>query len=362
MAHPAFLCANAISAASMLSLTTTATTPAASTNRASGTLGNAVKTGTGAGRLAVGGAFTGTADAQYVVQIHDISGGSEVGQAKYRWSDNGGASWNASGVTTSGAAATLSNGVTITFIGALETDFALYDQWAFKAFAAYAEGRTLEGSLASEFRSSDLTDFAIAVDLGAATAVDTVALYGLNSTGGAVTLQGNASPSWASPTFSQALTVANGKAYANFASQSLRYWRVKFVGMTSADAYLRVRKLWLGAQKTAPRPYEDGYSAGVAVSVLSSLSADGVEVGGIQGTARLWNVKFGVVSAAEKTAFDAVQTAIIAAGGVFFFYDPELAEVFYVRSKADLGFDHGFRGNIRASVGLYPMTLREITR
>ncbi|MBW2093056.1 MAG: hypothetical protein JRI34_13150, partial [Deltaproteobacteria bacterium] len=47
------------------------------------------------------GDYTGLVDREYLVEIDTVSMGYEIGQATFRWSDNGGASWNAQGVTTS---------------------------------------------------------------------------------------------------------------------------------------------------------------------------------------------------------------------------------------------------------------------
>lgn len=86
----------------------------------------AVITGAGLDDLTSGGAFTGTGVINFKAEI-DAEGTPDT----FKWSDTGGATWNAEGVAITGAAQTLSNGVTITF--AATTGHTLADYWTFAA-------------------------------------------------------------------------------------------------------------------------------------------------------------------------------------------------------------------------------------
>ena len=64
-----------------------------------GVVTTALKEGTGAATLTPSGGFTGPVDLEYVVQIDGLGTG-ETGSSTFKWSDDGGATWDATGVTT----------------------------------------------------------------------------------------------------------------------------------------------------------------------------------------------------------------------------------------------------------------------
>jgi len=82
--------------------------------------------GTGLNDLSTSGDFSGTSFLNYRVEIDSI-GATDT----FRWSDDGGATWDASGVAITGAAQTLNNGIIVTF-GAV-TGHTLNDYWNFYA-------------------------------------------------------------------------------------------------------------------------------------------------------------------------------------------------------------------------------------
>lgn len=84
-------------------------------------------TGSGLDDATSGGTYTGVSRAKYLVQI-DATGTPDT----FKWSDDNGSSWT-SGVSITGAAQSLSNGVTITF--AATTGHTLADEWSFWAGA-----------------------------------------------------------------------------------------------------------------------------------------------------------------------------------------------------------------------------------
>lgn len=74
--------------------------------------------------LTTGGDFTGSAALDYKVEI-DAAGAPDT----FRWSDDGGSTWDASGVAITGSAQTLNNGVTVAFD--LTTGGTVGDAWTF---------------------------------------------------------------------------------------------------------------------------------------------------------------------------------------------------------------------------------------
>jgi len=91
-------------------------------------IGDAVFGGTGLDDATSGGAFTGDATTNYVVEI-DAAGSPDT----FKWSSDGGSTWNATGVAITGSAQELNNGVTVTF--AATTGHTVGDVWSFTATA-----------------------------------------------------------------------------------------------------------------------------------------------------------------------------------------------------------------------------------
>ncbi len=92
--------------------------------KATSSVGSAAFTGTGLDDMTTGGTFIGSSALNYRVEI-DATGTPDT----FRWSDDGGSTWDASGVAITGSAQTLYNGVTVTF-GAT-TGHTLADYWDF---------------------------------------------------------------------------------------------------------------------------------------------------------------------------------------------------------------------------------------
>ena len=76
-----------------------------------------------------GGTFTGTSDLSYKVEI-DGTGTPDT----FKWSDDGGSTWDAETVAITGSAQTLNNGVTVTF--AATTGHTSTNSWTFKGLSS----------------------------------------------------------------------------------------------------------------------------------------------------------------------------------------------------------------------------------
>ncbi|GEM_PF-3057489 len=97
--------------------------------RLSTKVGKVVFSGSGLNDATSGGTFSGSTSLDYKVQIDGL-GTPDT----FKWSDDGGATWNATGVAITGSAQTLNNGVTITF--AATTGHTNGDSWSFVAGGA----------------------------------------------------------------------------------------------------------------------------------------------------------------------------------------------------------------------------------
>lgn len=94
------------------------------------TLSSLAKTGTGSGTMGAGGDCTQASDLNYKVEI-DLAG--ELKTATFKWSDDGGSSWDAEDVLTERSFLDLNNGVQVWFKSASGTDFDLGDYWTWTA-------------------------------------------------------------------------------------------------------------------------------------------------------------------------------------------------------------------------------------
>ena len=93
----------------------------------------------------------------------------------------------------------------------------------------------------------------IVFDLGTATKITAFSMFTFNLTSGAtVTLQANASNSWGSPSYSQALTIATDADGAvlprivYFLDQTYRYWRVLLADSGNTATYLQIGRIAAG--------------------------------------------------------------------------------------------------------------------
>ena len=102
----------------------------------------------------------------------------------------------------------------------------------------------------------------IKFDLGTATALTCVGIFAHTLTASAtVTLQANATDSWGSPTYSQALTMASDsdsvvlEQIVFCLSQEFRWWRITFADAGNANAYIQVGRIIAGAYYEFDRNY-----------------------------------------------------------------------------------------------------------
>ena len=229
-----FLQNNKITAASML-------TPAST---AAGFVGGAGKvSGTGSALMYGAGSYTYTNTLLYVVQIDDISAGTEIGQATFRWrtSETTSGAWEATGVSTSTSLTALSNGVSVAFIGGSGSDFALYDSFKLEAQATFSVENLITFDRNILFRSG--ATYPIVINFGSPQNITAIAIFDHNLTGtGTLTLQGNTSDSWGSPAYSQALPITNPSIF--YLNQTYAYWRI--VPVDPAITYFEASHIFAG--------------------------------------------------------------------------------------------------------------------
>lgn len=238
-----------------------------SSSQAFAPIGPAVKEGTGGATLITGGTYTGDDEIEYTVEIEDVSGGTSIGQAIFRWKTSESSGWEAQGVLTSASEIALNNGVNVKFQAGTAPDFALGDLWTFKVIRYWSHLKVRDLDPDTAWHSKDAPDAAewIKFDRGAGASgsVRCAAIGPHNLTsGGTFTLEGNATDSWASPAFSQAFTHRAGVMLIYFAAETHRWWRLKLEDAANPAGFIEVGEVHVGDYFEPSRNFLQGFREG----------------------------------------------------------------------------------------------------
>lgn len=186
----------------------------------------------------------------YYIEIDSVSAGNSVGEATFKWSNDGGATFEATGVTTSTALTLLEDEIYVVFTAGTGNDFELGDRWDFRTYVPFHPDGLVDGNRDTEWRSLDVADaINIVADLGSAQTVDAVALLDHNfSSGATITLEANTTDSWGAVPLSESLTWQSGKIlkYLTTTPRSYRYWRLVVTDTGNTNPYLQISEWFLG--------------------------------------------------------------------------------------------------------------------
>jgi hypothetical protein len=105
-------------------------------SQGAGTIRQPKKTGTGTTTMTPSGSYTGASNLSYIVQC-DLAG-SVDGAATFKWKTSESSGWEATGVSATTSATSLSNGVNVTFSAGT---LVLNDKWQFPVYAEYGPGK-----------------------------------------------------------------------------------------------------------------------------------------------------------------------------------------------------------------------------
>ncbi|MCP4568140.1 MAG: hypothetical protein GY841_11235, partial [FCB group bacterium] len=211
------------------------------------------KDGTGSASIGVTGDFGAAIDLLYTVEIDDVSGGTENGEATFQWrtSENDVDDWEETGVVTRATPAYalsadgLGGGLSVEWVGRVGNDFALADEWRWTAKATYGSERLLDQDRQTFWKSTNDNEETIIIDLEEATLVTAVVIHDHNFTEDAtITIQGNASDSWGSPTYEYEFTAITDPLFV-YISETFRYWRILIEDDTNSDGFIQIGNIGL---------------------------------------------------------------------------------------------------------------------
>ncbi|MCA9773537.1 MAG: hypothetical protein KC466_14070 [Myxococcales bacterium] len=326
---------------------------------AAGVASGARKEAVGAATLDVQGPYTGTDERVYVVEIDSVGTGTEVGEATFRWSRDGGAGFVAAGIPTSSAPAILEDGLRIAFTGGDGADFAPGDRWTFKALVPHGTARLWDRDRSTAMRTADLSDFALVVDFGEAKSADTVILFDHNLSAATVTLEGNDTDTWSAPAVSVPVAFAAERMHATFPSAAQRYWRLRVEGMSAAETYFALGQLFVGPRIEPVTRFRDGFAEIHEIAATASDSASGARRRWVHRLPRRFELEWETFAPGElATLRDQFRADAGGARRPFFFHHGDLGELLLVRWDEGIRFEH--RPGAPSDHGTVRVALREV--
>src|SRR6266446_5006171 len=158
-------------------------------SQAAGTVSKPQKEGAGSATAILNNTFTGVNVVDFYAEIQTTG---EIGVATFKWSNDGGVTFIASGVVTSTSPITLQNGVTIQWTQGACNDVVIGDNWRFKGYLPYGRNKALDRDRDTEWRSTGVASESLTFDLGSAQVPTVLVILDHNLTaGGSFRLQGS---------------------------------------------------------------------------------------------------------------------------------------------------------------------------
>jgi hypothetical protein len=226
-------------------------------SQAAGTVSKPQKEGAGASVATLNGAFSGSDDLDYYVEVESTG---EIGTATFKWSDDGGQTFDATGVGTSTGFVVLNNGVQIKWSQGAGNDVVAGDIWRWKGYLPYHRNKLLDRERDSEWRSSSAAAQTLTFDLGTAQQPQALVLLDHNLTSAAsIVLQGS-SNNFGSVAVAYNVPWQTGSLlyFLGAPLQTLRYWRLQLSDGANPDGYLRASEIFLGGYTRLSRTFELG--------------------------------------------------------------------------------------------------------
>lgn len=116
-----------------------------------------------------------------------------------------------------------------------------------EASTSLIDDNVVDEFVAKKWRSTgDSTEYLL-FDLGSSTTIKMVAIFSHNLTSGAtITLQGNDTDSWGSPTYDETVDWS-AVAIVQFLNETLRYWRIVINDASNPDGYIEIGRVCGGS-------------------------------------------------------------------------------------------------------------------
>lgn len=269
------------------------------------------KEGAGAANATIGGSYSGTNDLDYYVEIQSTG---EIGAATFRWSQDGGDSFVASGVSTSTAPVALNNGLTIQWTQGSGNDVVTGDIWRFKAYLPYHRRKVLDRERDSEWRSTSVVSQNLTFDLGSAQQPSVLVILDHNLTSSAsIVLQCSSASNFSSITTQWVIPWRSGSIlhFLGAPLQTRQYWRLLLSNAGNTDGYLRISEVFLGGYTQLARTFDLGDFRGKTRAGQRDRTNSGKFYGAVNAVVRVFDLSWVRLDQTDRdsliiTVFDAL--------------------------------------------------------
>lgn len=209
--------------------------------------------------------------------------------------------------------------------------------------AFYPKGNLVNGRPSKPFRTTDHTAEWIKVDLGSAKVIKFVGLLNHNlSSGATITIEGNATDSWATPTYTATMTwvVANCFKIIN---QEFRWWRVTIADAGNTDGYIQIGQWLVGTHTVLTHNWHYGSSTSISYNNIRLMTAYKQEWVYALNSGTSYYLNFEYVTAADRAEYDTL--FILTQGGFYpFLLIPDIDVAACYWGKIQDVYQYGMQG------------------
>lgn len=279
-------------------------------SQATGVASKAQKAGSGSGTMAVSGTYSNAQNLDYVIEIETTG---EIGTATFKWSDDGGATWDATGVATSTSPVSLNNGLSVAWTQGDGNDVVDGDIWRFKGFLPYHRMYLLDRERDTEWRSASVgSAVTLDVDLGSAMAPQALALLDHNLTSAAtIRIQGSSLSNYSVLSVNELIPWRTGALLYYLTNASpYRYWRLSITDTANPAGYLRASEWFLGLYADLRMTYELGDAQGKMRVGKREQMLSGKYYGQLNAVVRTFDLTWERVEVEDRTTLFAVFDAL----------------------------------------------------
>lgn len=213
-------------------------------------------------------------------------------------------------MATSDSLITLADGVRVKWVSGQGDDFSLHDSWTILATRAFGVHALLDKDRDTAWEAEACSDEALTFDLGSSRQVRALVLADHNlSATASVTLMAHTTDSWASPSFSQALSIASPNTTL-FLDQTYRYWRLALADAANPAQVVSLGQVYLGDYFEPSHTFSVGYQHALVAGRTLVATDSGKVAGSARGTAQSYSLEFKRLTSSDLDGFTAMYQAV----------------------------------------------------
>ncbi len=239
-----------------------------------------------------------------------------------------------------------------------DTDFTLTPS---TAAANFPETNLQDQRLSEQWRMTQITSQSLVIDAGVGNTITATAaaIAAHNLTNGAtITIQGNASDSWGSPTLDEAFAFDADLMVVFFDSAAFRFWRFELDDAGNTESFLRIGRMFLGTYLEIDNEPMRDFNEEQLDSTRTQYSPTGQAYSDEGILLRQYSLTFAFLNQTEKNNLQTMFATIKRAKSLFMLIDATLTAAFpALYCQID---SHGGYQNVSANTYSVTVTFREI--